>query len=276
VSDPPRQLTLARLAELGIRPDRDLGQHFLLDDNVLRVAERLARLEPDDSVLEVGAGVGLLTAFLAERVAHVHAVEIDRRLEEALARSLEGRRNVTVLWGDAMRLRLGELAPPVTACVSNFPYHIAAPFLLDSIGGLPTCTRWCGLVQREIADRLTARPGDPLYGAPSVLSALALEPMGRHPVSRHVFVPPPNVDSALVAFRRREDWSELAPRWEDVRATVAAAFSHRRKTIANSLALGGWAPRDEVERRLRAAGIDPRARAEALAPEDLRRLAETA
>jgi 16S rRNA (adenine1518-N6/adenine1519-N6)-dimethyltransferase len=263
----PRQVTLARLAELGIRPDRDLGQHFLLDDNVLRVIDRLAALEPGDVALEVGAGVGVLTAHLARQVAHVHAIEIDRRLEPALTRSLEGVDNVSLVWGDAVRLDLAALRPEPTAFVSNLPYHVAAPLLLDSIGDLPTVTRWCSLIQREVADRLVAGPGDPLYGGPSVLRALALELTGRQQVSRRVFVPQPNVDSTLVAFRRREGWDELAPRWPAVRATVQAAFSHRRKTLANALSLAGWAARGDVEAACRAAGIDPGVRAEALAPE---------
>ena len=205
----PRQLTLARLGELGLRPDRELGQHFLLDDNVLRVAERLAALRPDDVVLEVGAGLGVLTAFLAARAAHVHAVEIDRRLEPALARSLEGHDNVTLLWGDAMRLELGSLQPPPTALVANLPYNVATPLVLDSIGGVPSLERWAVLVQREAADRLAAGPGDRLYGAPSAVRALALEVTGRHQVSRRVFVPPPNVDSTLLGLARRPGWEEL-------------------------------------------------------------------
>jgi 16S rRNA (adenine1518-N6/adenine1519-N6)-dimethyltransferase len=263
----PRQLTLARLAELGIRPDRDLGQHFLLDDNVLRVIDRLAELDPADVALEIGAGVGVLTAHLARVVAHVHAIEIDRRLEPALDRSLEGLANVDVHWGDAMRLDLGALVPAPTAFVSNLPYHVAAPLILDSIGDVAACTRWCALVQREVADRLTASPGAALYGGPSVLRALALDVTGRHQVSRRVFVPQPNVDSTLVAFRRRDDWPSLAPVWDGVRTTVQAAFSHRRKTLANALTLAGWAARADVEAACRAAGLDPGVRAEALPPE---------
>ena len=178
----PRQVTLARLAELGLRPDTSLGQHFLVDDNLLGVIERLAALRADDVALEIGAGVGTLTARLAERCAHVHTVEIDARLEPALTRTLEGCDNVTVHWGDAMRIDLTGFEPPATAFVANLPYHVAAPLVLDSIGDLPSVQRWCVLVQREIAERLTAVPGAALYGAPSVLCALALEPTGRHAV----------------------------------------------------------------------------------------------
>jgi 16S rRNA (adenine1518-N6/adenine1519-N6)-dimethyltransferase len=272
----PRQVTLTRLAELGLRPDRDLGQHFLVDDNLLGVIERLAALGPQDVALEIGAGLGTLTARLAGCCAHVHAVEIDRRLEEALTRTLEGRSNVTVHWGDAMRLELASFEPPSTAFVANLPYHVAAPLLLDSIGGLPGVRRWCVLVQREIAERLTAGVGDALYGGPSVLCALALEPAGRHAVSRSVFVPVPNVDSMLIAFARRPEWEELAADWPRVSATVRAGFAYRRKTLANALALAGWrGDRGAVEAACRAAGVDPRARAEALPPEAFLALART-
>jgi 16S rRNA (adenine1518-N6/adenine1519-N6)-dimethyltransferase len=264
----PRQVTLARLAELGLRPDKELGQHFLVDDNLLGVIERLAALSPDDVALEIGAGVGTLTARLAGACSHVHAVEIDRRLEEALGRTLVGRENVTVHWGDAMRLDLAAFRPVATAFVANLPYHVAAPLVLDSIGGLPAVRRWCVLVQREIAERLTAEPGGALYGAPSALCALALEPTGRHAVSRSVFVPVPNVDSMLVAFARRPGWDELAGDWPRVVATVRAAFAYRRKTVANALVLAGWrADREAVLAACSSAGVDPGARAEALPPE---------
>ena len=273
----PRQVTLARLAELGLRPDRELGQHFLVDDNLLGVIERLAALRPEDAVLEIGAGVGTLTAFLADRCSHVHAIEIDRRLEKALMRTLGERSNVTVHWGDAMRLDLAALQPPATAFVANLPYHVAAPLILESIGGLPDVDRWCVLVQREIAERLVAAPGSALYGAPSALSALALEPTGRHAVSRTVFVPVPNVDSSLVAFRRRPEWGDLAGDWPAIVATVRAAFAYRRKTLVNALVLAGWRPdRAAVEAACRAAGIDAKARAETLPGEVFVALARSA
>jgi 16S rRNA (adenine1518-N6/adenine1519-N6)-dimethyltransferase len=270
----PRQVTLARLAELGLRPDTDLGQHFLVDDNLLGVIERLAALRPEDVALEVGAGVGTLTAHLAGRCAHVHAVEIDRRLEPALGRTLAGCDNVTVHWGDAVRLDLAALEPPATAFVANLPYHVAAPLVLDSIGGLPAVQRWCVLVQREIAERLTAAPRSELYGGPSVLCALALAPAGRHAVSRSVFVPVPNVDSTLIAFTRRAEWGRLARDWPAIVTTVRAAFAYRRKTVCNALALAGWrADRAAVAEALAAAGIDPGARAETLEPEAFAALA---
>jgi 16S rRNA (adenine1518-N6/adenine1519-N6)-dimethyltransferase len=263
----PRQRTLRRLADHGVRPNRELGQHFLLDDNLLGVIDRLAELQTDDVALEIGAGVGTLTDHLAAQVAHVIAVEIDRRLEPALAEVLAAHPNVDLIWGDAMRVDLAALDPSPTAFVANLPYNVAAPLILRSIDALPNVRTWCCLVQREVADRFLARAGEAAYGAPSVLCTLALEPVGRHAVSRSVFVPVPNVDSSLVAFRRGARWPELAAHWPAILAVVSAGFAHRRKTVANSLALAGWAPRPQVERMCAAAGIDPRARAEALEPE---------
>jgi 16S rRNA (adenine1518-N6/adenine1519-N6)-dimethyltransferase len=262
----PRQRTLRRLAEHDLRPNRELGQHFLVDDNLLGVIDRLADLRAEDVVLEIGAGVGTLTEHLAGQVAHVLAVEIDRKLEPALSEVLDEHANVELIWGDAMRLDLGALDPAPTAFVANLPYNVAAPLILRSIDSLPTVRTWCCLIQKEVADRFLAGAGEDAYGAPSVLCGLAFEPVGRHAVSRSVFLPVPNVDSSLIALRRRPDWDELAGLWPSILAVVSAGFAHRRKTLANSLALAGWASRAEIERVCEATGIDPRIRAEALPP----------
>jgi 16S rRNA (adenine1518-N6/adenine1519-N6)-dimethyltransferase len=263
----PRQITLARLSELGIVPDTRLGQHFLLDDNLVRVAFRLAELRPDDVVIEVGAGLGVLTATLADQVARVHAIELDRRLEPALAATLAGRSNVDLRFEDAVTLDPATLKPPPTAFVSNLPYNVATPLILESIPGMPTVQRWAVMIQREVGDRLFAQPGTAAYGGPSVLIQLATERIGSHRVSRNVFVPPPNVDSVLLGFRRTARWPELAPRWQRLAQLVHAGFGTRRKTLANALEIAGFARRAEAERALAELGVDARVRAEALPPE---------
>ena len=251
-------------------PDRELGQHFLVDENILGVAGRLAALKRDDVVLEVGAGLGVLTAYLADRVRLVHAVELDRRLEAHLRERLGDRENVRLLFGDALALPLGELDPPPAKLVANLPYQIATPLVAESLDGLPGLGLWCVMVQREVADRFFAEPGTKSYGAVSVLVQLTAERTGFHPVARTCFRPPPNVDSVLVAFRRRRDWgAELGP----VRATVHAAFGHRRKTLANSFELAG-VPRERVVAALDELGVPKDARAESLTPEQFLRLAE--
>jgi 16S rRNA (adenine1518-N6/adenine1519-N6)-dimethyltransferase len=260
------QITIARLRELGITPDTRLGQHFLVDDNLVRAALRLGDVRADDVVLEVGPGLGVLTAALAEAAAHVHAIEIDRRLEPALAITLEGRENVTVTWGDAMQVDVAALRPAPTAFVANLPYNVATPLIAESLGSLPTLERWCVMVQREAADRLFAAPGTSAYGAVTVLLALACDRAGSHRVSRAVFAPQPNVDSTLIAFRRADRFADVADRWQALSRLVHGGFAHRRKTAANALALSGVAARADVEHALHSRGLDPRSRAESLAP----------
>jgi 16S rRNA (adenine1518-N6/adenine1519-N6)-dimethyltransferase len=243
-----------------VRPKKELGQHFLVDENILGVIGRLAELEPDDVVLEIGPGLGVLTRYLAERVALVHAVEIDRSLEPHLA----GIPKVQLELGDALQLDLADLEPPPRKLVSNLPYNVATPIVVESLDGLPSLERWCVMVQREVADRFFASPGTKAYGGVSVLIQLATERTGFHAVSRTVFRPPPNVDSALVAFRR----TPLPDRFAEVKRVVEAGFAHRRKTLPNSLALAGVASREEAVGALTALERPATVRAEALAPEE--------
>jgi 16S rRNA (adenine1518-N6/adenine1519-N6)-dimethyltransferase len=241
---------------------KELGQHFLVDENLLGVIARLAELEPGDVVLEIGPGLGVLTTYLADRVSRVHAVELDRSLEPRLREALGDRSNVALHFGDALRLDLAGLDPQPTKLVSNLPYNVATPLVVESLDGLPGVGQWIVMVQREVADRFFARPSTKAYGAVSVLVQLAAERTGFHPVSRTVFRPRPNVDSALVAFRRRE----LPDDFPRVKEVVTAAFAHRRKRLPNSLELAGFADRDRAARALTAMGRDSSSRAEELAP----------
>lgn len=245
----------------GIRPKKSLGQHFLADDNILGVIARLAELDVQDTVLEVGPGLGVLTRLLAERCSYVHAVELDRRLAPQL-RDLEERSNVSVHWGDALRLDLAALEPAPSKLVANLPYNIATPLIAESLDMLPAIDSWCVMVQREVADRFFALPATKAYGAVSVLVQLAARRSGFHPVSRTVFRPPPNVDSALVAFRR----VPLPPEFGAIRRVVEGSFAHRRKTLANSLSFAGVTSREQAAEALRELGLDPSVRAEALEP----------
>jgi 16S rRNA (adenine1518-N6/adenine1519-N6)-dimethyltransferase len=249
---------------------RELGQHFLVDENILGVIGRLAELETRDVVLEVGPGLGVLTVFLADRVARVHAIELDQTLAPYLRERLAGHPNVELTFADALAAPLGELDPPATKLVANLPYSIATPLVVVSLRGLPMVGLWCVMVQREVADRFFASPRTKAYGAVSVLVQLASERSGFHPVARTCFRPPPNVDSALVAFRRRPEWRPT-PRLDEI---VHAAFAHRRKTLANSLELSGIVSREEAVASLAKLGREPDARAEALEPEAFLRLAE--
>jgi 16S rRNA (adenine1518-N6/adenine1519-N6)-dimethyltransferase len=242
---------------------KEYGQHFLADRNILDVIGRLAELAPQDVVLEIGPGRGVLTRYLAERVARVHAVEIDHGLEPLL-RDLGG--NVDVVFGDALDVPLPHDA---TKLVSNLPYNVATPILVESLDGLPNVALWCVMVQREVADRLFAERSTKAYGAVSVLVQLVCERTGFHPVSRTVFRPPPNVDSALVAFRR----VALPEGYTRIKEVVTAAFAHRRKTLPNSLELAAVASRGAAAAALAAIGRETNVRAEALAPGDFVSLA---
>ena len=148
-----------------VAPKKALGQHFLVDRNVLGVIERLAGLRPEDVVLEIGPGLGVLTTFLADRVAHVHAVELDRSLDGPLRDALAERTNVELVFGDALALDLAALDPAPGKLVSNLPYNIATPLVVESLTTIPTVVSWCVMVQREVADRFFAEPGTKAYGS---------------------------------------------------------------------------------------------------------------
>jgi len=249
---------------VNVTPKKSLGQHFLVDPNILGVIERLAELKRDDVVLEVGPGLGVLTRFLAERVRVVHAAEIDRRLEAELPRE----ENVRIHWGDALALDIPALDPPPAKLVANLPYNIATPLVAETLA-VQQLDLWCVMVQREVADRFFAEPSTKAYGAVSVLLQLATERTGIHAVSREVFRPRPNVESALVAFRRVAPGAD-----ERTKRVIEGAFSHRRKTLANALALSGIASREQAVAALAALNVRDDVRAEALVPQQFVELAE--
>ena len=244
-----------------------LGQNFLADPNLLDAILRDAELAPDDVVLEVGAGEGVLTERLAAAAAHVHSVELDRGLEEALA-PLAARANVELHWGDAMRIDLASMEPAPSAVVANLPYSIATPLLLRTIEELPSVRRWTVMVQREIADRLRAAPGSRTYGGPSVLVQLACEVKLLRTVDPAVFRPRPRIESAILRLRRTGTGADDA-----TRELVRAAFAHRRKSLARSTEHVRPGSIDEIRAGLRELGLPEDARAEALAPEQFAALA---
>ncbi len=247
---------------MNVLPKKSLGQHFLADENLLGVIGRLAELDPVDVVLEVGPGLGVLTRYLADRVALVHAIELDRDLVEHLGAKLGDRGNIRLTHGDALDVDPALLEPRPRKLVANLPYNIATPLVAETLAGENGLELWCVMVQREVADRFFAVPSTKAYGSVSVLVQLTTRRTGFHSVSRSVFRPPPNVDSALVAFRRIERPGNLAA----VRRVVDAAFAHRRKTLANSLALAGVATRARSVEALAAIGRRTDVRAEALEP----------
>jgi 16S rRNA (adenine1518-N6/adenine1519-N6)-dimethyltransferase len=253
-------------ARLGLRPTKQWGQNFVVDANTVKRIVRLAGLTAEDSVVEVGPGLGSLTLALLPETGHVTAVEVDPTLAAALPETV-GRLapahadRLTIVQDDAMRIRALP-DPQPTALVANLPYNVSVPVVLSFLEAFPTIERVLVMVQLEVAERLAAVPGSKAYGVPSVKAAWYAAVRLAGQVPRSVFWPVPNVDSGLVAMQRRPPPETTATRAE-VFACVDAAFAQRRKTLRAALA--GWAgsaPR--AEECLRAAGVDPRTRGEEL------------
>ena len=269
----PIQPTLRRLREFGVRPKRDLGQNFRIDSNILGVIERAAELKPEDVVLEIGGGLGVLSEHLAPLVSHTHVVELDRSLEPALRDALDPFGDaVSLHLVDALALDLSSLSPAPTKVVANLPYGIAASAILKTVEELGSVTTWVAMVQREVGERFAAAPGSGAYGVPSVLAQLECEVRVHRSISRSVFHPVPNVDSVLVVLRRRAGVEPVSPR---LRRLVHAAFAHRRKALARSLSLSpafGKGVRDPARAAVEALGHPADVRAERLSPDDFRAL----
>ena len=268
----PTQPSLRRLREHDVRPRHDLGQNFLVDSNMLEVIGSLAGAGPDDTVLEVGGGLGVLSEYLAPRCGHLHVIEVDPALEPALAEALAPFDNVTLTVADAMDVDLAALEPEPTVMVANLPYGVAATVILRTVAELPAMRRWVVMVQREVGERFAAGAGEEAYGIPSVLAQLSCDVRVERRVSRNVFHPVPNVDSVLLRLERTGP-----PADPQVVEMVRAAFAHRRKALARSLDTAGWGGED-VRSRAREAlaelGLATDARAESLTPAQLRELAE--
>ena len=256
------------LARHGIRPSRALGQNFLADPNTARRIVRLAELQPDERVVEVGPGVGSLTVALADAGVHVCAIELDRHLVPILEEVVAGR-DVEVVQDDAMRVdwntRLGD-RPWVM--VANLPYNVAATVVVRALETAPMIKRLFVMVQREVGERLAAGVGDDAYGAVSVKVAYYATAKVVGTVSPNVFVPKPKVESALVRLVRHERPPVSVHDVDRMFELVRAGFATRRKTLRNTLE-----GRIDAERFARAQ-VDPQARAETLALADWARLAD--
>ncbi|MFF8958911.1 16S rRNA (adenine(1518)-N(6)/adenine(1519)-N(6))-dimethyltransferase RsmA [Streptomyces sp. NPDC014894] len=260
---------------LGVRPTKQRGQNFVIDANTVRRIVRTAGVREDDTVVEVGPGLGSLTLALLEAARSVVAVEIDDVLAAALpatilARMPERVTRFSLVHSDAMQVQ--ELPEEPTALVANLPYNVAVPVLLHMLDRFPTIERTLVMVQAEVADRLAAAPGNKVYGVPSVKANWYAEVKRAGSIGRNVFWPAPNVDSGLVSLVRREPPRTTATKAQ-VFAVVDAAFAQRRKTLR--AALSGWAGSPAAaEAALVAAGISPQARGESLTVEEFARIAE--
>jgi 16S rRNA (adenine1518-N6/adenine1519-N6)-dimethyltransferase len=259
-------------AELDLRPTKKLGQNFVIDPNTIRKIVAAAGLSPRDKVVEIGPGLGSLTLGLLEKVNQLAVVEYDSRLAERLKQTLDQRasgHSCHIIAADAMNVSSLPFEPD--ALVANLPYNISVPVLLHFMETFPSLQKGLVLVQAEVAARLVAAPGSKTYGSPSAKLAWYAKASPGGVVSRSIFWPIPNVDSALVYFEKREDAFPEQLRQEAFRV-IDGAFAQRRKTLRQALAEWAGSPA-EAERLLTAAEISPQARGEDLIIDDFVRLA---
>jgi 16S rRNA (adenine1518-N6/adenine1519-N6)-dimethyltransferase len=252
-------------------PLKRLGQHFLTDPNIARKIVSLARLTKDDTVMEIGPGRGVLTALLSEQARQVIAVEVDIRLEPYLKHTFQDRRNIDLVFQDALTFPY-DTVPAGTVVVANLPYYVCSPLLFRLFEARQRLARLVLMVQREVAVRLTAPPGSRDYGILSVLASYHGEVRNAFTVSRNCFRPRPDVESAVVQMMLRREAAVAVQSEATFVRTVRAAFSHRRKTLANSLRDAGLNP-DLIADALSDAAIAPGRRAETLSLEEFGALA---
>ncbi len=267
--------TRETLERHGLATKKALGQNFLVNDAIIGKICALSEVGPEDSVLEVGPGIGTLTVALAARAGHVVSVERDADLPAVLAETCADFDNFRLISKDALELDQADLdgIPAPTKFISNLPYAVAATLVLDyfqRFDSLESCTV---MVQKEVADRMMASKGTKDYGAYTVKLNLIARPAGRFPVGPGNFFPPPRVESAVIRLNRRDAVeADITPALMQASCLAAdAAFATRRKTIANSMktyfagrGAGGAFMAEHVPDILERAGIDPRRRGESL------------
>ncbi len=254
--------------ELGIKPAKSLGQNFVIDANVCRKIVRIAGVTSSDVALEIGPGLGSLTLALLEEAQSVIAVEIDQRLAERLPQTVQENNQSSaifrVIHEDALNLQTLPESP--TVLVANLPYNVSVPVLLHMLEKFPTLKSGVVMVQAEVADRLSAKPGSKEYGIPSVKAAWWADLQGAGSVSRSIFWPVPGVDSKLVAFTRHQPLGDEELR-KKVFALIDAAFAQRRKMLRSALS-SIYGSSAAAEKILSDAGIDPTLRGESLLVND--------
>jgi len=268
-----KDVTMHILKTFGIHMSKKLGQNFLIDESIVHGIVRAADLKEEDTVLEIGPGIGTLTQGLAETGAQVVAVELDRRLIDVLAKTLSGYENVRVVHGDILKVDIAkEVAADRFKVVANLPYYITTPIIMGLLEeGLPI-ELLVTMVQKEVAERMVARPGGKDYGALSVSVQYFTQPQIMFDVPPSSFVPPPAVDSAVIrCIVRDKPPVELTDEKVFFRL-VKAAFSQRRKTLSNALKAMG-APGDFVRAALETAGIDAARRGETLSLDEFAAIA---
>lgn len=254
----------------GFRFDKSLGQNFVFDGNLLGAIAADAGVCKDDTVVEIGTGAGTLTAALAERAGRVVSFEVDERLCDILSLSLQGRDNVEVVFRDVLRMKdceIETLTGGPFRVVANLPYCVTSPMIMRFVESALPVTGITVMVQKEVADRLCAAPATPDYAAITLAVRIFGDARVTRTVSRKMFMPPPNVDSAVVRIDRAEDRlaGENVP---FVKKLVRAGFAMRRKTLVNNLCSALSLPREKAEAAVVAAGFSPMVRGETLSLDD--------
>ena len=269
--------TKDRIRESGLRYKQSLGQNFLYDEELLAQLTEAAGVTKDEDVLEIGPGCGSLTKHLCGAAGHVLAVELDERMIPLLNAFLEDQKNLTVVQGDVMSLDLGQVTAGLKkpfAVVANIPYYITTPLIRLLLSGSLPVSRLALMVQQEVADKILAEPGDAAWGLLSILCRYLCEPYLAVKVPAACFTPPPKVDSAFVVLPLRETPAVEVRGREMFFRVAAAAFSLRRKTMANNLCATFRVERAQALKWMAEAGLDEKIRGEKLTLEELAALAD--
>ena len=269
--------TKDRIRESNLRYKQSLGQNFLYDEALLAELTAAAGVTKEEDVLEIGPGCGSLTKHLCDAAGRVLAVELDERLIPLLKAFLEGKKNLTVVQGDVMSLDLGEITADLRkpfAVVANIPYYITTPLIKLLLSGSLPVSRLALMVQKEVADKILASPGEESWGPLSILCQFLCEPRLAVPVPAEMFTPPPKVDSAFVVLPLREKPAVEVRDREMFFRVVNAAFAMRRKTMMNNLCATFRAERAEAASWMSAAGLDEKVRGEKLTLEELAKIAD--
>lgn len=269
-----REVTLHILKAFGLRMSKKLGQNFLIDARIVQGIVEAAEIEPGDCVLEIGPGIGTLTQGLAEAGADVTAVELDKKLPAVLKETLKAYDNVRIVPGDILKVNIPEIMGEAPFKVAaNLPYYITTPILMTLLERRLPITHMVTMVQKEVAERMTAKPGSRIYGALSVAVQYYTEPEIVLDVPPRSFIPAPEVMSVVVSCRVRKEPAVAVQDEKLFFRVVKAAFGQRRKTLMNALKGGGFS-KEAVRDALEQSGIDPTRRGETLTLEEFGRLAD--
>ena len=269
-----REVTLHILKAFGLRMSKKLGQNFLIDARIVQGIVEAAEIEPGDRVLEIGPGIGTLTQGLAEAGADVTAVELDKKLPAVLKETLKAYDNVRIVPGDILKVNIPEIMGDAPFKVAaNLPYYITTPILMTLLERRLPITHMVTMVQKEVAERMTAKPGSRIYGALSVAVQYYTEPEIVLDVPPRSFIPAPEVMSVVVSCRVRKEPAVAVQDEKLFFRVVKAAFGQRRKTLMNALKGGGFS-KEAVRDALEQSCIDPTSRGETLTLEEFGRLAD--